>query len=55
MCRYMTKTDNGYKKVVGEIQIYLATVEEEEEEEAMTKQAKAGIASSPTLSSTYCT
>ncbi|KAH8657439.1 hypothetical protein BGZ60DRAFT_472219 [Tricladium varicosporioides] len=53
MCRFMTKNDNGYKKVVDEIQIYISTMEKDEDEE-VPKQTKAGI-ESPPLSSIYCT
>ncbi len=51
MCRFPTKHDNGYKKVVGELRIYLSAVEAEM---AKGKEGPAVRQPSPTVSSVYC-
>lgn len=52
MCRFSTKHDSGYKKIVGELKLFLSAMEEE-----ITKElgASADKETSPTVSSVYCT
>lgn len=52
MCRFSTKYDDGYKKVVGELKTFLSAIEE-----YMAKDAGVAVVreSSPTVSSVYCT
>jgi hypothetical protein len=51
MCRFRTKHDDGYKKIVGELRIYLSAVEAEM---AKGKEDTAVRQPSPTVSSVYC-
>ncbi len=51
MCRFRTKHDDGYKKIVGELRIYLSAVEAET---AKSKEDSAVRQPSPTVSSVYC-
>jgi hypothetical protein len=61
MCQYSSKNDDGYQKLVGELQIILSRVKEGFEAEAPGKNKDATIVrgTSPsqatTASSTYCT
>jgi len=60
MCQYSSKNDDGYQKVVGELQIILSRVKEKFEAEALGKNKDATIIrgtspSQTTASSTYCT
>jgi hypothetical protein len=51
MCRFRTKHDDGYKKIVGELKMFLSAVEAGM---AKGKGDSAVRQSSPTVSSVYC-
>lgn len=60
MCRYSSKHDDGYQKVVGELQIFLSVIQErlQAEELERNKPIAESRVDSPsqatTTSSTYC-